>query len=356
MINRSTRNDIIVGLFVLIALGIFMYMTFLVQGTSGSNPVKLRIVYPEVAGLELGAPVLVSGFRAGRVLRMEAVESTDGRQEVIVHTEISSEIPLFIDAKLYLRQQGFIGDKRIEIDPGSKSAGMLDLTQPVRGVPYRDLTDMFAGSEEIVGNLNSVLANLKKFTADEERIARIDASLANVADSSRQISEILAENRTSVRQITTNVEEVTRRSVEIAAKAETILDEARKSVDELNAMIAQLNKDREAAMGRVDNVLANAEGASEKANTLLTTTENEVKVLSADIQTAAKELSEILAKVNRGDGTAARIVNDPAPFEELEASLTAFRRLLIEETRQGIDHDPRLDYRTAEGSSAAAGF
>jgi phospholipid/cholesterol/gamma-HCH transport system substrate-binding protein len=352
VLHRSTRNDIIVGLFVLIALGIFMYMTFLVQGTSGSNPVKLRVIYPEVAGLELGSPVLISGFRGGRVMSMEAVRAADGSQEVVVHTEVSRTIPIFKDAKMYLRQQGFIGDKRIEIDPGTEAAGPIDYEQPFRGVPYRDLTDMFAGSEEIVGNLNEVLANVRNFTADQERIARIDASLANVADSSRQISEILGDNRESVKQITTNVEEVTKRSIAIAEKTEAMIDEARRSVDELNVIIAQLQKDRASAMGNVDRVLAQAESAGEKANTLLATTEGEVKVISADIQVAAKELAEVLAKVNRGDGTAGRLVNDPGPFEELQASITAFRSLLIEEARQNADHDPSLEYRVLETSPA----
>ncbi|MBI1292982.1 MCE family protein [bacterium] len=352
MLNRSARNDMIVGFFVLIAMGIFMYMTFLVQGTSGSDPVEIEIIYPEVAALELGSPVLISGFRAGRVLHMRAVKAADGGQEVVVTAEVSRDTPIFKDAKMYLRQQGFIGDKRIEIDPGTEAAGVIDYSKPYRGVPYRDFTEVFAGSEEIVGNLNQVLANVKSFTSDQERIARIDASLANVADSSRQISEILGENRESVKQITTNVEEVTRRSVAIADKTEAMIDEARRSVDELNGIIAQLKLDRENAMGKVDRVLSQAEGAGEKANSLLSTTEGEVKALSSDIQSAAKELSELLAKVNRGDGTAGRIVNDSAAYEELQASITALRRVLIEDTREGADHDPSLAYRVVESEPA----
>jgi phospholipid/cholesterol/gamma-HCH transport system substrate-binding protein len=331
VLNRSRKNEIVVGIFVIIAFAALMYMTFLIQGTSGSNPYRLKVVYPEVGGLEIGSPVLVTGFRAGRVRHMEAVKGDDGRYEVVVHAEVSRSITLYNDAKVHLRQFGFIGDRRVEIDPGNIAAGAIDESRPIEGVPYKDFTQIFDGGEDIVKNLNKVLANMEKFTSDQERLARIDESLANVAKSSEQVAAILEENRADVREIVQNVQQVTERSVEISRKVDEVVAKAQGSVDEVTALVKELRADREMASGKVERILTNAESVSAKADSLVSTTEDELKRLTDDLESAASELSTLLRKLNRGEGTAGRLLVDPQPFEDLKSSMSSLRGLVIEE-------------------------
>jgi phospholipid/cholesterol/gamma-HCH transport system substrate-binding protein len=345
VLTRSRKNDLIVGVFVLIALGTFLYMTFLIQGTSGRNPLELRIIYPEVGGLEIGAPVLVGGFRSGRVVRMRPIEADNGRMNVEVITEVSRNIPIHNDAQIYLRQFGFIGDKRIEIDPGTRDSGRIEDGQVFVGVPFRDFMEVLASGQAIGENLNEVLINIREITGDRERLANIDRTIIHVADSSERIAAMLAENRDSVREITRNAHEVSARSVEIAAKADAILDEARRSVDEVNALIARLQEDRERAAGSVDRILANAESASGRATGLVETTEVQIRELSEEVRQAANELAELLRKVTRGEGTAGRLVADPRPFDDLQQSITALRALLVEQGPRGADHEVRFEYR-----------
>ncbi|CAN5292604.1 MlaD family protein [soil metagenome] len=347
---RSKKNDLIVGSFVLFAFAVMFTMTFAIRGGTGVSPYKLQTSYKDVAGLEIGAPVLVSGFRLGRVTSMEPGVDKDNNPIVLVNAKIARDVKIYKDAKVRLMLQGFIGDKRLEIDPGTSTNPEIENGERLEGVPPSDFTKILGKGEDIMANLNETLKNIREFTENKERIAKIDDSLANIAQSSKDIAEILKENRESIRASTENVQKLTAQARDIADKVNKTVEKADAAVTDAQAAVADLRKDRAEVRTKVDSILENTDKTSAHANELVISAKDEVKALSDKIKQASDNLNEILAKVNRGEGTVGKLVSDSKPFDDLQASIASLRTLLAEPPN--TLYDRRIPY-AKDGKTAA---
>lgn len=345
--QRSHKNEAIVGLFTLIAIGVLLAMTFIIRGSTGLNPYRVRTTFPNVAGLEIGSPVLVQGFRLGRVVEMLPGTNEDGDSNVIVVMNIARTIPIYEDARVYLVQQGFIGDKRLEIDPGNSRAGEINDGFVLNGVPPADLQELFAKAGEMLDDLSVTLKNVRQFTSDESRIAQIDDTLRNINDSTSKLNAILEENRTSIRTTTENVEELSRRTIALSEQANSVLVQAEENIaqigDSARTLVADFNSTRLELEARLKTIVERADSVGENANELLITSREEVEDISRILQRTARTLDELLVEVNRGEGTVGRLIKDPQPFEDLSTAIAGMRRVLQQEDQSF--YSQRIPYR-----------
>lgn len=353
---KSRRNEIIVGAFVLFALGVLIGMTFLIRGSLGMNPYTVEVEYENVAGLEIGSPVLVQGFRTGRVTSMEAGLTEDGEPTVIVICRISRDIPIYRDAQARLMQQGFIGDKRIEIHPGSPGAGEIESATRITGIPSTEMTDLFDEGAVIVDNINAILLHARELLEDETRLAQIDDTLRNLNESSRQINEMIAENRAALRSATANVEDITRQAGELTARLDSILDNAESRVDAIGeeslAAVTELRQSSTDLTRRANALLDDATRVGRNADALLGTTREEVTALSASLQETSRSLNRLLGRVEAGEGTIGQLLADPRPFQDLQSTIARVRGLL--DDSESRPYDTRIRYHGAPLPEEAA--
>lgn len=346
--NTSQRNDLLTGIFVLVALGVLFGLTFIIQGSTGMRPYTVKMEFANVSGLEIGSPVLVAGFRSGRVVSMEAKRDTDGRTLVEVTAKVARTIPIFGDATATLVNQGFIGDKRIEIENGTaakteiKDGDLIATTPP---------PDIIAESLKAVAELRGGIESFRKLIEDEKRIAQIDktiasieATSANIERSSAEIRDMIKANRDSLEATVANVEKVSDRTVVMSEKADQFLDESQAAIKELRANVEDLT-------GRVRQVVDKADRVGTSADTLLVTSKDEIVQLSDSLERTSNTLNEILTQVKKGDGTVGMLVNDAQPFEDLRASISQVRNILMPENRKVYDRS--VDYRPAPTASPA---
>jgi phospholipid/cholesterol/gamma-HCH transport system substrate-binding protein len=349
MMQRSQRNEIIVGLFVLLAFVVLLAMTFVIKGSTGPGSYRLQISYDDVAGLDIGSPVFVSGFRRGQVVDMEAAKNEEGNTVVIVTARISPTIPIYKNARAYLRQQGFIGDKQIEIDPGTPEAGKASRTEMIVGVPFRDFTTAFDNVGGVITDLQATMTKVREITTDPERLAKIDTILTNLASSTERLDAMLAENRESLRASLANIETVSARSVEVADRADAILTDAGAAVQEMrtavNQAVADLRTRMESLMQRADTIGANTDA-------LLVDGRRELERVSENLRVTTENVNRVLEDVRSGKGTVGRLVNDPRPFDDLQESIAALRAVLMQQ--QDSFYDRTLPYRQRPAPSAVA--
>lgn len=113
-------------------------------------------------------------------------------------------------------------------------------------------------------------------------------------------------------------------------------------VVELKTLLANINKDNNSA-----KVVANLTAASEKANHLFGKGEQLVDDLRGgeqrELAQAIKRLNNILAKVDRGEGTIGALINDPSVHERITAILgkaprNSYLKPLIRATIKTKDH------------------
>lgn len=354
--QRTRRNEIIVGLFVIFSLIVLLGMTFIIRGSTGISPYKIRMQFPDVAGLEIGAPVLVSGFRLGRVTEMEPIRTPEGAAAVVVTAKVSRQIKLYKDAEVRLMQQGFLGDKRLEMSPGSPTSPEVQNGDMLKSVLPTDMNAVFSQAEAVANELKETLKAVREAVTDPARVAKIDATIENINKSTDEMRAILAENRIAVRETITNLKEISTKSTEIANKADKLLADAQGRMEKIGGVteetLTNLRDDSRELSAKVDKFLDSANEVSTNANELVTTSREEFKSISARFAKTSDNVNQLLTSINEGKGTVGLLVNDPRPFNDLQESMTALKTALLRE--QNELYDRRLPYRSGPTNAAPA--
>ena len=166
--------------------------------------------------------------------------------------------------------------------------------------------------EVIIGGLSSFSASLERIGADNEQ--NISETLANLAAFSRDMKEIFGQNREALHSIITNLE---RFSSALGDDGPAITSDLRGILDE--------NRER------LGNSIANLERSFEKLDTTMTS------------------LDSISAKLDAGEGSLGKLINDETTVDELNEALSGLNRFLTDADRIKLDLGFRTEYLQTAG-------
>ncbi len=261
-----------VGFFVFIGILILTYMSFQVGEfrVGGKAGRVLYLVFDSVAGLSEDASVQVAGVEVGKVfdIRLE-----NGKARVAVRVNPDLAIPR--DSTAFIRAAGLLGDKFVEISLGT-SGQLLKGGETLVAPP---------GNEEIgklVGKLSSIADDMKA----------VSSSLKNVLGGEkgeRTVAEIVE----NFRELSANLNRVIETN---SVRFSRIL----KNIDELNV---SLNKTIEENRRNFTETLQHSRSAS-------------------------RSLDSIFRKVDQGQGTLGRLVNEDDISENLKNALVSANDVL----------------------------
>lgn len=355
MQQRKVTADTIVGLFVLAGLFAFILITFVIRQDLFGKTLTLNATFQSVSGLEYGSPVLVSGIRNGRVSGIRYVEKADvpgeTSQPVIVTMVVSDDVPIYDNAKIRLVQQGFIGDKRVEIDPGSPDGGkrLRGGEDPLRGEPFFDMEQVFRKADNIVTDLQATVASFREVTTDDENIKAIRQTINNLNASVTKLQDYLVTNEENVRESVANVRAISEDMKVFSARAKEFIAEggrADRIASDAEQTMAEFRRDADELMNRikstVDRVDERSARLTDSATGLMDSAKGDVSSLRANLEETSSNLNEVIAGIRRGDGTVGRMMTDPKPFEDLKASIAALHSFLVGQDA-GVDTGIRYE-------------
>jgi phospholipid/cholesterol/gamma-HCH transport system substrate-binding protein len=275
------KQEIGVGLLVIAAVGTFALGAAWLSGKSigPSDTVRVPVRFADVNGLRAGDPVQTSGVRVGRV--EDVVLEDVGR--VMVYLSVDRDSRPHADARAAVASLDFFGTKYIDYQPGRAPDLMAD-GSVITGSREIALTEGAAGlTERATEFLSATQSILSQRTADD---------IHNTMVAATQALEVITKVGSGP-----GVEEAT---------------EALKSVQLLAA--------------RLDSILGNpAIGKSVDQLDELTTNLNE---MSEGLASMTKTLAQILEKMESGQGTFGRVMNDSTMYVNLNATMKAMQELL----------------------------
>src|SRR5690606_27558546 len=118
--------EVKVGILITVCVGLLVAFVMLLGdfGVAGGAPLYLDV--PTSADLKPGAPVKVAGVPAGKVMEVAyrggALDEKTGRRVYVrVKLEVDEQklATIYEDASFYITTQGVLGEKYVEIDPGT---------------------------------------------------------------------------------------------------------------------------------------------------------------------------------------------------------------------------------------------
>jgi phospholipid/cholesterol/gamma-HCH transport system substrate-binding protein len=141
---------------VLVALFAFVLGGF--QPIGGGN--TLKVAYNFAGGIEVGSPVRVMGIKVGKVRSIDfdpqfKFPETGEEVKLLITININNDAWPTIrkDSRFYINLAGVIGEKFLEISPGSTEQPELTSGQTVRGEDPPRIDQMISQSYALAGKL-----------------------------------------------------------------------------------------------------------------------------------------------------------------------------------------------------------
>ncbi len=321
MDTNNQRFKIRLGLFVTGALTLLVLAIFIIGKQQNLfNPVfKITATFSNVSGLQVGNNVRFSGINVGTVEDIVIINDTTVRVDMVIKKEIWQFIKT--DCKVSLSSEGIIGDKLIVIGQGSMDAPLikdgqrLSSIEPIETNAIMARLDITAKNAEIIShqlsgitfdinrghgtigrlirdsifanNLNQTIANLNQFSKGLVGSAEIMASLKATAGNAENISYQLA----GITNKINSGDGTLGRLIKDSSMA-----------NNLNQTILNLKKSSKGLAG-TDTIMA------------------KLNVTASNAALISKQLTDMMTKINKGDGTLGRLIRDTTLAGNLDETL-----------------------------------
>jgi phospholipid/cholesterol/gamma-HCH transport system substrate-binding protein len=289
------KTEIKVGITVVTALLIFLWILGWAKNlTIASGQKSVMVSFTNVAGLEIGDDVTVSGVRKGFVENFRINKSG-----VTVKLSIDADTDLKEDAVFALTMLDMMGGKKIDITPGNSESN-LDYSTIHPGIFHADIPAVMSMvgnmKDDLVitlGEIKTTLTSLNKMLTDERMNENLRSSLNNLSELSFKLNKMIEANSTEVTSLIKNTNELTLTAKEFIDENKTSLSE---SVSGLKSVLNNSNM-------LLDNLNKFADETKEQKNNLglLLYDRNLVDSLRITIQ-QVNDVTKILIEQLKGKG------------------------------------------------------
>ena len=237
------NRNFAVGLFVAVALALFVSATLWLTGKQGSEPTVDYSMFFEkdVGGLMLGGPVFYLGVEVGTVTAMSIVPGNPVR--VRVDVRILKTTPINSGTYASLAFQGITGVAVIKLyaEPGLHEHLQVMEDSPFAVIAVRDtgFSALLSKAPAIIEKLDSVLVKINQVLGEENR-ELVSGMLVDIAS----VTEELAAQRETIGELPallkTSLEQVNSSLVQIRSMAVKLEPGLMSSVTNLEQMTLDL--------------------------------------------------------------------------------------------------------------------
>ncbi|MEN9697196.1 MAG: hypothetical protein RLZ56_617 [Bacteroidota bacterium] len=297
----KVSNETKVGALTIIAITlIILGFNFLKGKTIFKSGNFLYAKYTDTKGLIVSNPVIVNGFQVGTVFEIEN-QSAD-LSHIIVSIKLNQEYKIPTNSVATI-QDNPLGTNSISIVLGDAKT-YLKSEDTIKTAPAASL----------LGDLMNTLSPLGEQT--KKTITALEQVLTN-------LNTVLNEqNKANFQTILANLSTTTEHLNQSMESIEGMLQKQNGSIaqtaDNLNSFTKNLNDNNK----KINNIISNLDTASKQIK------DADLYKTIQGIQLAVAELATTLHKLNTGNGSAAKLLNDPAIYTQLQGTIKSINTLV----------------------------
>jgi phospholipid/cholesterol/gamma-HCH transport system substrate-binding protein len=292
-------NEVKVGITVLLAfLVAIVGFRFMRDVPIFRQTLEISTTFDRGDGISQGSIVNVNGVKVGSVRTVRL--TNDNRVRIVMRLDGQTRIPE--NSVAQLTSLGIVEGKSIVIRLGDSSR-MAEFGDEIEGVYVESMTEVLGSrGEEIAGDVSESLSELNIFlrqlndTFDDEARTSLDETLLNASRATQQIASVLEDKQ----------------------------GEINRAIESGSSMLSQLDTLATDNRARVDSIMTSLEQNI-----------GELENLRTELESATSNLNTILEKINNGDGTLGRLVNDPSVYENIDELTIEIKNLV-----KGINENP----------------
>ena len=349
--KKTTLNELRVGFLVL--GGIAILILFILSVSGDISPFKKKVTLTTrlaaADGLKKGDEVRLAGKLVGKVTSVNfipGIPTSPNQKSVLVTMDLDEKDVqgrIRTDSLAVLGQQGFLGDRLIDITPGTVKGDPIANGSEIASADQASLAQVFQGASDVLVQFNSVGKQL------QELMDNINKGQGTVGKMLHDDSVYVNLNRT-VLEAQDLVKKVSQGNGTIAKLVNDpkLYDNLKTSTDDLQAIV----KDLRAGKGTAGKFLTDDQlyTRANQAITKMNDTVDKLQQIASDVQSgkgtigkllkddkihndlqsAVADIKSITAGLNKGEGTAGMLLHDNRLYNNLDQTSAELTKLLYD--------------------------
>lgn len=216
-------------------------------------------------GIVRNSAVKMAGIKIGVI---EDIILEKGRAKLVIG--VDGDTQLTQSTRAELKADGILGDKHVELLPGSPNDVILPPGSEIQlGNTKGGLDDVMADVSKVARSMNELMETLNKATKEGDTSTTLGRIVDNIEKITADLKDVTGNNKEKINEIVERVRNLTK-------NLDTYINEE--------------------TLARVDK--------------------------------SVKNIEEITSKINKGEGTLGRLVNDEQTVEELNQAITSVNKFL----------------------------
>jgi phospholipid/cholesterol/gamma-HCH transport system substrate-binding protein len=321
---NSRREQVWVGLFVIVAVVLLIGTILAVAGTFSSGGVAHYSYFKSAGGLIPGAVVRYGGMKAGRVETVR-VDPQDTTRIEIGYT-VAPGIPVKTDSVAKITTLGALADNYVEIGTGTKGAPLAPPGSEIKSVEtigIGDLGDMIGTLEPVAQQaLNSLNERLTELKVTIARVNDVldDKNRENLSNTLGNLNGMLAEDRPKVSATLTNVQAASAKIMPLLDDLKATMKQANETLSHVDSVVLENRQDIRAIVVQLRQSMVAASALLEQVKGITDNNEDNIDEIIVNLRVTTENVRELTNELKTRPQTLIRgdNVKDRKPGEKAE--------------------------------------
>jgi phospholipid/cholesterol/gamma-HCH transport system substrate-binding protein len=310
------RDQVFVGLFVLIAAAVLIGMVFAISGAFGRTSKTYHAYFPFAGGLERGATVRYAGGpKVGRVEKLAIDPQNPARIDVVF--SVQTDLPVKTDSHVKIMSVSPLGDNHLEVLPGGAQTALAPPGFLLPSDTYLDfnvltaqINDLAPQAKLLIQSLNDRAADLK-VTVDRVNELLSAENRANLSATLAGTRGLIEENRPQIKSTIQHLDSVSQKLEPLLQDLHKDSEEANQALTHLDAVLGENSADvRQSVIELRQSLTTLTDITGRLDQTLDVNTEN-IDELLDNFRRVSQNLKEFTNTIKRRPYTLIRATNPP---------------------------------------------
>jgi phospholipid/cholesterol/gamma-HCH transport system substrate-binding protein len=314
----SKREQALVGLFVLVAAALLIFVVFMLSGTGSRDQVPYRTYFKNAGGLGPGTEVHYAGGPSiGRVKRVRPDPTNPTRMEV--DFDVRRDLPVTTETKTIITSTSPLGENFLGLvpgkDPKAPRAAPGAVLPSKEYTSFADIGDMISqlqpDAQELIKNLNARVIELKETLSRVNDLLN-DRNRANVSDSLANLRGMLAENRAGIHSAVNNLNSSSAKIDKLLDDLKTTSAKANQALDHVDGMVTENRAEIHKAVLDLRKTLASTVDLTDQINRLLSSNSENLDEIIVNLRHITENMNDFTETIKNNPST---LIRTSAPKE-----------------------------------------
>ncbi len=313
---KSTfSTEMKVGIFALLVLAVLTYMTFMVSGREWfrKHGYNIYVYFSNTAGLEERSKVKIAGVDAGLIESIE-LEGSVAKIKLLIYPEIK----LYRDTVAVIKSTGLLGDKYLELRPGSEPPVLRDGDTIKRKIEPTDMDQMLQKLARISDSFNSLASNFNDIFGSEDVKRSLRETALNLSKITKNLNRVITENDKRLKETLQSIRKFVTSLNNILEKNRTGINS---TINNLDRITTDIRED-------LPQMIKDLRDISRDLKVLIKENGPRFTELTEEAKETMKSVRKIAHKIEKGEGTLGKLVNDESLYTSVNKAAKGIEKTI----------------------------